>query len=402
MSQFRGTGKRVVKKKMHAKWELEQVSDDALLAKLDQLVCVEQRLLADVLAHMAEVDARKLFCDFGFASMFQYSVERLKLSEGAARHRITAARLTRRWPVILERIAAGEIHLSGLGVLTAHLSDGNHVELLAAAAHKTKRQIEELIRARFPLSDVLPILVPVDSDTAALAMQPAPEVNSSSQPTPQTQPLSADSFCATVTIDRQCRDKLAQARALLSHKIPCGDLGKVLDCALDALLAQLRKQKFAETNAPRRASAETKPGSRHIPARVKREVAVRDGQRCTFVGKSGQRCSEVARLEFHHDEPFARKGPSTVENVRLLCAAHNRHQAELDYGQAHIEARQRERAKPSGPPEEMTKSAMGALRKLGFKASIARDAVGQAASTLPADCSMEALLRASLSCTRSL
>ena len=84
---------------------------------------------------------------------------------------------------------------------------------------------------------------------------------------PQTQPLSAESFCATFTIDRQCRDKLAEAQALLSHQIPNGELGQVLDCALDALLAKLRKQKYAQadTNAPRRASTKAKPGSRHIP-----------------------------------------------------------------------------------------------------------------------------------------
>ena len=158
---------------MHARWKLEHVLDDELMAKLDQLVCVEHRVLADVLAHMAEVDARKLYCEDGFASMFQYSVERLKLSEGAARHRITAARLARRWPVILERVASGDIHLSGLGVLAAHLSEGNHLELLEVATGKSKRQIEEMIRARYPISDVLPLVVAVP--TAAQVPEPAEE-----------------------------------------------------------------------------------------------------------------------------------------------------------------------------------------------------------------------------------
>ena len=42
--------------------------------------------------------------------------------------------------------------------------------------------------------------------------------------------------------------------------------------------------------------------------------------------------------QFHHDVPFARGGPHSVDNVRMLCAMHNAHMARRDYGAEHIQA----------------------------------------------------------------
>jgi 5-methylcytosine-specific restriction endonuclease McrA len=64
-------------------------------------------------------------------------------------------------------------------------------------------------------------------------------------------------------------------------------------------------------------------GSRYIPAAVRDEVWRRDGGQCTFVGVTGHRCSSRYRIQFHHVVPAARRGPSTVENVVLMCQRHN-------------------------------------------------------------------------------
>lgn len=56
--------------------------------------------------------------------------------------------------MVLDQLARGEIHLTGLVLLRDHLTESNHVELLAAARHKSKREIQELIAARFPRPDV--------------------------------------------------------------------------------------------------------------------------------------------------------------------------------------------------------------------------------------------------------
>ena len=71
-------------------------------------------------------------------------------------------------------LAQGEIHLSGLGVLAAHLTDANHRELLAGAAGKSKRAIEELVAARFSSKDILPFKVTEDAAAMGRPTEPQP------------------------------------------------------------------------------------------------------------------------------------------------------------------------------------------------------------------------------------
>ena len=368
------------------------LSDQQLIAHLDGLVASERTTCAQVLAHIAEVDDRKLYHYDGFSSMYQYAIGRLNYSEGAARHRITAARLARQWPVVLDMVSNGQLHLTGLGVLAPHLTADNHREVLARAAGKTKREIEELVAALFPRPDVPPTITSLDTE---MAQEPPSQPAAAGEHPPApvargTEPLSGDSFAVTFTIDKKCRDKLAEAQALLAHQAPNGDLGTVFDRALDALLTTLRKHKFGETNARRRARSTTKPGSRHIPAHVRREVAERDGHRCTFLGATGRRCNEVARLEYHHEAPFARGGPNTADNIRLLCSRHNAHLAERDYGEHHIAAK------------KIAETAITALHRLGFKQHLARKAVKLAVSDLPPMPTLEGLLRQALRHTARL
>jgi len=76
---------------------------------------------------------------------------------------------------------------------------------------------------------------------------------------------------------------------------------------------------------------------------VKREVWARDHGRCTFVGTTGHRCEAQDALEFDHVIPVARGGPSTPENLRLLCRAHNQHEADQAFGEGFMHG-MRERA----------------------------------------------------------
>jgi 5-methylcytosine-specific restriction endonuclease McrA len=85
------------------------------------------------------------------------------------------------------------------------------------------------------------------------------------------------------------------------------------------------------TAANTRHAPETRTGAsirgRTIPARVRDQVFVRDRQ-CTFVGPDGQRCGSMHVLQVDHINPLARGGASTIDNLRLLCAYHNRLESE--------------------------------------------------------------------------
>ena len=72
--------------------------------------------------------------------------------------------------------------------------------------------------------------------------------------------------------------------------------------------------------------------TRHIPQSVRDEIFVRDGGRCAFTGTDGRRCEETKNLQIDHIIPYAKGGDNSPENLRLLCAQHNRLAAEHAYG----------------------------------------------------------------------
>ena len=133
---------------------LQAVPDDALLRRLGELVSQSRRVEADLVAHIGEVDGRRLFARHAFPSMFAYCTENLHLSEAEAYRRITVARAARQHPEVLEALRDGRLHLSGLARLVPLLIADNCVALLERATHLTTRQIEVLVAELAPRPDV--------------------------------------------------------------------------------------------------------------------------------------------------------------------------------------------------------------------------------------------------------
>jgi 5-methylcytosine-specific restriction endonuclease McrA len=146
-------------------------------------------------------------------------------------------------------------------------------------------------------------------------------------------PLAPQRYKVQFTARAETYEKLRLAQDLLRHQIPDGDLDQLVCRALTVLLEDLARQKLAATDRPR-AGRPTAPGSRHIPAEVKRAVWLRDNGRCAFVGVSGRRCTATSFLEFHHVQPHALGGEPAVDNIQLRCRAHNVYEADLCFGPA--------------------------------------------------------------------
>jgi len=322
-------------------FDLHGTPDQALLEGLANLATRGAGLEADLLVHLGEVEARGLALELGFRSLFSYCVEALHFSESVAFHRITAARAARRFPQILERIRSEELHLSGLRLLLPQMTAENCGELLDLARHQSKRTIEERLADRAPKPDVpaqlrrLPERVAVSKPL--VLDSPAPPPALAVRARPSTEPLGGSRYKVQFTAGPEMHAKLREAQALLRHQIPDGDLGRIFDRALDALLREARHVKFAETQRPRALRAEVSgPAPRHIPAAIRRAVVKRDGERCTFVSADGRRCGTHDALEFHHIVPFARTHRHRLDEITLLCRAHNSSAAAHDFGAAQM------------------------------------------------------------------
>ena len=355
-------------------YSLGHLAHHVLLRDLAALVTRDRATTATLLAHIAEVDKRRLYAN-RHGSMFDHCVKVLGFSEDAAGKRITATRVARRFPAIFVAIEDGWLHVTAVCLLSRpqrHLRGTDASELIAAAEHKTNDEIREMLVERFPQPDLAPrvsapsaeppeccvlsphalerVEVPGTSSAEGIgagaqaqsaatgsAVLAAPTIPISQASSGRTTPLSPGRFGLQLTMSTETRDKLRRAEELLGHAVPRGEYAQVLDRALDALIEKLERRRFAATHRPRDARPSKNP--RHIPAGVRRAVRARDGEQCTFVGDSGERCEERKALEFDHVTPVARGGESTVANLRLRCRTHNQWEAERTFGAGFMQAK---------------------------------------------------------------
>jgi hypothetical protein len=362
---------------------LRRLSDDELVTRVKDLVSDERGRMVEVVAHLAELDTRDVHFRAGHGSLFAYCRDVLGLSEQEAYNRITVARAARRYPVVLQVLEDGSLNLTTARLLVPHLTPENHVAVLEKARWKTKVQVEELAAALWPRPDVPSFVrklppprptagMPAVGSPAAVSSASAPDraaaghpgfdespfppssapdaaatlpqaassapasVSSPRWPMPppaEVTPLSPDRYKVQVTIGGETLEKLRLAQDLLRHAVPSGDEAVIFDRALTALLSDLAQKKFAASAKPRD-TAPPRPGSRTIPAEVKRRVWLRDLGRCAFVAATGRRCAERAFLEFHHLQPYSLGGEATLANVQLRCRSHNAYEARLWFGGA--------------------------------------------------------------------
>jgi len=360
--------------------------------------------VAEVVAHLCEVEERRLHLLGGYASLFSYCVSRLGMSEDEAYRRIEVARLARRFPILFEKLASGRVSLSVAALLKPYLSGADHATLLEAVSGKTVGQAREVLAAWFPRPDVPPLIRklptrPPNASAASTTEAPSPARPAATQsdpvaPPPFTpapphapapppgpasrsiEPLSPERYKVQLTANAELKRKIELARDLMRHAVPSGDLAAIVERAIDMLIQQTLKRRFGQAGpaasdapampteadaatAPRGAaehvgpvapSAELGPPSRgvsrHVPNEVRRSVLARDGVQCTWRGPDGVRCESRAWLEHDHVTPRALGGAHHAHNIRHLCRAHNQLAAELAFGRGHITrhiARQRAR-----------------------------------------------------------
>jgi hypothetical protein len=205
------------------------------------------------------------------------------------------------------------------------------------------------------------------------ALGPHSTTSGSNAPSDKSTPRIERKLLVQFLANEAFMKKFEKARALLSAKLGKPSYEAVLETALDEFLThhdpESRKQRReacrSEANSkamPKRPvgtrgesrqfpATLKKPGdipatadrasttptgplekSRYVPAATRDAVFKRDKGRCTYVGSTGKRCDATHNLQIDHVVPYARDGTNSVGNLRLLCAQHNKLEAERVYG----------------------------------------------------------------------
>src|SRR5687767_1332503 len=274
------------------------LSNQDLLDRLLVLAGNERHASVELVAHLAALQERpSLHEGLGFGSLFDYCTAVLRLSEDATCTRTAVAGACRRYPVILDLLASGATNLTNIRRLAGKLTPENHEAILARAVHRTRDEIEVLVRELDPLPDLRSSVRKVAAVAGAGSPPPppapsqgaidlppsedAPPVASARpDPRPVVRPSAPQRYHVKFTIGEETHRKLRRVQILLRREIPDGDPGAIFDRALAVLLENVENRKLGGTAKPRRGRSirpETdnpaaRP-SRHIPNEVKRAVS---------------------------------------------------------------------------------------------------------------------------------
>ncbi|HEX7672004.1 MAG TPA: HNH endonuclease signature motif containing protein [Polyangiaceae bacterium] len=296
---------------------LEHLADDALLETVRRLTARSNVGLAELLAHLGEVELRGIHRTRACASLYTYCLYELRMSEDAAFRRAKAARLVRRHPDVRDAIAKGELHLTGLLMIAPYLSGERHAEVLGRARFRSKRELLRLVAEIDPKPAVPSLVEPIGPSPAGRASYAAhvesmmgpvrelpfggrpedwidehametdeahtgPEGPAWSEPRSNEERSGHDAPSAAArsandarplhykvqfTASQRYVDLLEEALALLAREKPRPDLPDVQLRALELLVAKLRRERRGEASEAK-ATASERSADRPAPARV--------------------------------------------------------------------------------------------------------------------------------------
>jgi hypothetical protein len=296
----------------------------------------EHSALADLLLAVAEFDGHEVYRQLGFSSLFDFLHREVGLSRGWAYYRQVGARMIRRFPEVEGPIREGQLCVTTVSELAKVMTEENRAEVLPMFFGLSRLEAKQLVATLRPVELVprrtivteVPLLSPMEAAPveAPAIVQPAgrsmthpdrgmPVVEAvPTRARTVVEPMTSTETRIHITVSPKFVALLKKAKAGQGHVQPNATDEQVLTAALEL---------FIEKQEKRAAS---------VPAKVKRVVRARDGGKCQWKLDPGGVCGSVVRLEIDHVHPRGKGGPSTVENCRVLCRAHDLEAARDAYG----------------------------------------------------------------------
>lgn len=327
-----------------------RVGNDELLAMLKGAVKVAREATTDAIAILAEVEARGLHVEAGYASLFTYCLGECGASRDRAWRWSRAAQAVRAQPELVERLRDGRLSLGAVAVMALQ------PELLIDGM--TKEEAQEALVAVRPKAAKKDVLSNAAAKTPVMTFSDGP-MTCAPDDEPRTshvEPVSATKSRLHCDVSKETLAKLRRAREVMGGK----DVDQVLAAALDALLArkdpirrhaarQARKEAAAAkkkaasvaVNPPPPVPVPTAPAPRRRPlprSVADAVVAAADGQ-CSWTSKRGKRCTERTFCERDHVQPLAFGGSDGEENLRYLCSVHHARVTKQSFGKFAAELR---------------------------------------------------------------
>ncbi|MEK7691174.1 MAG: hypothetical protein AAB425_09155, partial [Bdellovibrionota bacterium] len=141
--------------------QLQSLTNSELLDQTRSLVARERALTTELLAHLREVERRRLYAEQGYSSLFDYGRRGLGYCEGSADRRINAMRLLKELPQIEPALKSGELSLSNASALQHFFkNEAKHNQKTYSGAQKQKLVEDVTGKSRRQCDTLLAALAP--------------------------------------------------------------------------------------------------------------------------------------------------------------------------------------------------------------------------------------------------
>jgi 5-methylcytosine-specific restriction endonuclease McrA len=313
---------------------------DVVVDDLKNLVKDERALCARVLCYLAVVQKRRLFINYGFTDLFTFCRGYLGYTEAEAQNRKSAVFLLNEIPEIKPKIEDGSLSLTAITMaqtlfrrerqLAKPFTKEQKIEILKGLENKSTRDCKREIIKHSSEPVILKERIRILSETHVEIVLPLKKemlekVDELKDYFSNAHPNMTNTELFEMLVDRAIEEKRkAQAR---SRRTVSGAHEKISDS--DRACCQKVKLNSI--------GIKEKPSS-YIKAQVKREVFQKCANQCSHIDPvTNVRCQNKRFLEIDHIIPKALGGTSDLDNLRLLCRAHNQHHAIRYFGFKHMD-----------------------------------------------------------------
>ena len=275
------------------------LSDRELLRETSNLVRHERHLQGAIIDHLAEIEARGLYLERGFSSLFDYAVRELGYSDAAAARRIGAMRLCADQPDAREGLRDGSLTLSAAAELQwafdrqrrrGSISRAAAIAPAGSAAAGSAAQNDPAadFAPAVPLPSAEPVPPPLVLDAVGRRQLVEEAAGKSARqvrqmladldpelapPADRVRPLGNGRYELKASIDAECQQGLEQLRGLLSHLNPRMTMGQLV-----GRLVKEAVDRHDPSRPPRRARSGSRPADAkaHAPPTPTPEQAQRN------------------------------------------------------------------------------------------------------------------------------
>ncbi|MBO9665785.1 MAG: HNH endonuclease [Bdellovibrio sp.] len=330
------------------------LSNADLLSRFGKLVQTERKITHLVLECIAEIDARKLFLDKAYPSLYEFLVQEFGYSSSAALRRIESARLLREVPEVAVKIESGALNLSQLSkvqqavravqkIADRKLDIEEKKELLNRIEHTTQQQTEVILcqalslpvlvenKERVHRDESVTLTITFSKEQIAILKQAQDLV---AHAVSEQNWAEAITYLAKKEIQRRTKLREATQVTTAAGVRIKSDTDKSKNMATDkdigirptsAVRNEHQNSNETKTQNKIQPQSLTHPGRKPLRTSIKKTILNHD-KCCQFKDHStGKICGSTRFLQVDHRQAVWAGGSNDLQNLEILCSQHNQH-----------------------------------------------------------------------------